>query len=338
MLDPIDRLNAAYAAAGLPPLPPAGDVASVLDELRAAIAPLRLPPGVERCWRRIAPHASSLAPSPRLDGPARALFTWRRYRAAPRPGAPAVLFPVCREQGSLLFGELDDGGGSAGTCFAWQARGAGFELVFASFAAYLDLWATMVELEEFAVTEVSGRRRYSLDPTGRWRDAQRVRLGAAMPLPRYGEQVTFAGDPRYWPSHWLRSNSLVPAARRSPVVVSDLVDLVRRAQAGQDAAGTVRARVTGLVGSAKGTQVVIDDGTARVDLWCPATVTAPAMHRVFEFDIVVRAASPRRTEDLSGSIRDLMWSGADDPAGAAPLRRLSDVPHAAEATAIRRVD
>lgn len=341
MLDPIDRLVAAYAEAEVPPLPPAGDVSAVLAEIRTAIAPLRLPPGVERCLRRIAPHARTMAPTPRLESPAGALEQWRRHRATTPQITPALLWPVCREGRRFLFVELDDGGGSAGTCFEWGGAGRPFEITFVSFPAYLDLWAAMVESQEFVTVPVAGRERHMFDPQDRWRDARRVRLRANLPLPRYGEQLQVDCHPRYWPSHWLLSNSLVPASRAAVVVVTDLIDLVRRARDGRDVIGTVRARVTGIAGSSEGRQAVIDDGTARVDVWLPASVctTEPEMHREFEFDIVVKGSvALRRTDDLSGSLRDLMWSGtAGDPADVSRTRRLFDLPHGAEATAIRPV-
>jgi hypothetical protein len=62
--------------------------------------------------------------------------------------------------------------------------------------------------------------------------------------------------------------------------------------------GTVRGRVVHLVGSGAGRDVVVEDGTGSLDVWCPAAVCTygPVLGRTFEFDVVVR---PDRTEAIA---------------------------------------
>jgi hypothetical protein len=94
----IDRLERAYADAGLPPIRQAdGAVHSVTARIAAEIAPLELPAELGRFWSRIDPHSLAGAPYPRPTDPSFALDTWLAHRDETPGMVPRLLFPVCYE-------------------------------------------------------------------------------------------------------------------------------------------------------------------------------------------------------------------------------------------------
>ena len=72
-------LGGALSAAGVPLWQPPASL-ETLDELKAAIAPMRLPPDVEEFWRRVDPDTVRASPYPRFTGPEFALTGWLNAR------------------------------------------------------------------------------------------------------------------------------------------------------------------------------------------------------------------------------------------------------------------
>ncbi|MBO9553176.1 hypothetical protein [Cellulomonas sp.] len=340
----LDRLVAAYDAAGLPPIRPAGDVGAVLAEIRAEIAPLVLPADLERFWQRVDPASITVAPYPRPTDAAFALRTWKTHRDESPGMTPRLLFPVAYESWGFLFVELEDGRGSGGPVFDWAYAGSPFTICFPTLAAYVDLLATMIELDEFVRHELETHSYVEFDPDGRWKDALNVRLSDAQPLLHFGYARELDEGVRSWPEHWLLADGLTPETRRLRGATSTIADLLRRAAAGDAPVATVRALVTSLAGSGAGSRVAIDDGTGVLDVWCPAAVCAygPSIRSEFEFDVVVRPApdpvpdwSPEHREAQSAALaHDLARAQA---AAMELYAKAFRTTAAAEATAIRPI-
>jgi hypothetical protein len=312
----IDRLAEAHRQVGLPPIRPAGDVGKTLVEIRSDLAPTRLPDEVEVFWRRVDPESMSLAPYPHPTSPDFALQSWRSHQDESPGMTPRLLFPVCYESQGFLFVELADDLGSGGAVLEWAYAGSPFYVRFPSLAAYIDLLAEMIEQRQFTLHRGHGLPWYEFDPEGRWPQAQAAALSAAQPLPGFGVLTEIEEDVRQWPERWLRSNGLTPEHRRPRGASTTVADLLRDAASGGPATGTVQGRVVSLVGSGRGCRVGVDDGTAVLDLWCPAAVTTygPVMGREFEFDVLVRSDAATLDATAFGT------------------------PAAAEATAIRPMD
>ena len=341
----IDRLIAAYRAAGLPPIRPADAQIATLAEIRREISPLQLPDELDTLWRRVDPASITLAPYPHPTSPDFALQCWKSHRDEFPGMTPRLLFPVCYESHSFLFTELDDGLGSGGVCFDWGYCGSPFTVRFPSLAAYFDLLAAMIEIGEFSLHRRDGQSWYEFDPESRWPDAQAVRLSAAQPLPGFGGQETVDEDVRRWPEHWLLSNGFTPELRREHGATTTVIDLLRQGEAGSEARGTIRGRVVSAAGSAAGSRVGVDDGTGVLDLWCPAAVCTygPVMRREFEFDVVVWP-NPQAGPDIEFERRQTLSSAlAHDLEGAQSAAadlyaKVFETPKAAEAIAIRPLD
>ena len=290
MDDAVDRLVAAYAAAGLPPIRRARGARASLATIRAAIAPLRLPAEVEQFWRRVDPESITVAPYPHPIGPAFALRTWVMHRDEAAGMTSRLLFPVAYESHGFLFVELEDGRGSGGAVLQWAYGGEPFAVRFPTLSAYVDLLATMIELDEFTRDGTGAQAYIGFDPDGRWDDALTVRLAAAQPLRGFENVRTIDEDILRWPERWLLADGLTPDARALRGATTTIAELMRRAASGSASNGTVRATVTSLAGSGAGRRITIDDGTGRLDVWCPAAVCAygPSIRTEFEFDVVVR--------------------------------------------------
>src|SRR4051812_19610444 len=120
--DQIDELGRQLAHARVAtPVRPSDTMA--LDEVEAAIAPLRLPGSVRRLWERVDARQFRLATYPQFTEPEFALRAWQTDVAAGL--VPARLFPLCYESWSYVLVELhalDECDG--GTLFEWMYGGA----------------------------------------------------------------------------------------------------------------------------------------------------------------------------------------------------------------------
>jgi hypothetical protein len=309
----VERLRRSHADAGLCPVGAPGDqVDPVLDQIAIAIAPLRLPADLVTLWRSVEPDTLTVAPCPRPAGPELSLRLWREH-FADRPDL-ARFFPWCYESHDFMLVELDRPAGPGSGCFSWTAGGAPIVRTFTSVAAYVDLWATMIELREFTYHPQLGVLEF--DPERRWSDAQLVRLAS---------DRTAHG----------RSSNAAP-------ILTTVADLRAAAARGESPSGVVRARVLSLSGSASGARIQVTDGTGRLDMWCPASLcgNGPVIDRRYEFDVTLRPGSPQPAEaaDTLGGVERATRRGDIRTAVllATPLYdRLYRTPAAAQARSIR---
>jgi hypothetical protein len=271
VIEAVDRLQQAHAAAGLGELcPPGGQTEWALDQIARSVAPLHLPADLLTFWRMVDPDTIKLAPCPRPAGPALSLRLWQRH-CAPDP-ARMGYFPWCYDSHEFLLVELGDGsraegagaGGdrsrAGGDCFGWSGGASPAVRAFPSVAAYLDLLATMIEHGEYVHHTELGVIEF--DPARRWPDAQAVRLAAA-------------------------ANGRPAECEHTPTTIAELL-----AQAADGAApsGIIRACVVAISGSASGQRIEVTDGSGRLDVWCPASLctNGPIIERWFEFHVTVR--------------------------------------------------
>ena len=342
----IDRLVAAYAAAGLPPIrPPRASVDAVIAKANATIHPLRLPAQLVTFWQRVDPASLTVAPHPAATTPDLALSTWVSHRDDFPGMTPQLLFPVCYESHSFLFVELDAPGQTGGACLEWAFAGSAFTLVAADLAAYLDLMAAMIELGEVREHRVLGRVHHEFDPDGRWPEYQEALLARALPLPGLGDRVVLDEDVRLWPPHWLAADGVTAQDRYPQGATATVGTLLLAAGKGVEVSGTIQARVISLVGSGDGSRITVDDGTGTLDVWCPAAVCrfGPVIRRAFELDVRVRpfpSAPPELDDAHARMVRDALEHdlGGAQEAVVETYRLAFETPAAAEATAIRPLD
>ena len=273
----IDRLDDALRRAGLGPLAPARDTAA-LDAIAEAIAPWALPGDLRRFWQRV--EADSFPVSGwrmgTLAAPAVALST---HRLNLEPGfallyGPPLLFPIARHSETQWSIELASEWGAGGAVFSHDD---GHRLEYASFGELIEVYAELIEEREFVLLDAG---RASLTLAGE-RSKQQRRLGAR-------PQRAYPADPSGWPAHWLASAGIDPRARE-PLGATHTIEELARAAADGTVRGRVAGLVTGLAGTGEGMLVRVDDGTATLDIWCPAGVSpwGPRHRERFEFEVVV---------------------------------------------------
>jgi hypothetical protein len=255
----IDRLGRAHAEMGLGALAwPDSRADAAVAEIVDAVAPWRLPGDLLTFWRRVDPDSLAVAPCPRPAGPALALRLWRDHL---RPDwSLESYFPWCYESHDFMLVELDEPDHPRGDCYRWAGGNGPVVRTFASVAAYVDLFATMLELREFVHHPELGVIEF--DPGRRWPDAQAVRLAASR------RDVQHLG----------------------PAELTTVAELLARAESGESVTGSIQARVVGVSGSASGQRIEVTDPTGLLDVWCPASLCAggPLIDRTFEFQVTVR--------------------------------------------------
>jgi hypothetical protein len=268
VIEAVARLRRAHAATGLCDVSaPGAEVEDAIDQIAAALAPLRLPADLVTLWRSVDPDSLTVAPCPRPAGPELSLRLWREHFAG-RPDL-ARFFPWCYESHDFMLVELDGPAVEGHGCFSWTAGGAPVVRTFTSVAAYVDLWATMIELREFTYHPQLGVLEF--DPERRWSDAQLVRLAADRTGPAKG------------------------SPERQQRTFTTVANLRAAAARGESPSGVVRARVLSLSGSASGARIQVTDGTGRLDMWCPASLcgNGPVIDRRYEFDVTLRPGCPQ---------------------------------------------
>jgi hypothetical protein len=336
--DALARLSTAYAAAGIAPPSPPGDVDDVIDRIKVAIAPLRLPAQLEEYWRQVDPRSLSLMPSPEPVSPDDALDLWdgvlREFALSPR-----LLFPVSSDGTGYLLVELDDGGSPGGACFSWHPAGGSFDLQAASMADYLDLVAQFIE-----AGEIERQEPYPplFDPEERWEAA----VERSMPPPRdvrgFEQDLRIWADRDMWPEHWRTADQLTFAGPREHLSTVD--ELLRAAEESGAAQGSVRVRLLGSAPSGSGRVWSVADGSGGLEVWCPASIPdrEPGLDQVVELDLVVRRAGSTTDWDaVATAIQALVARG--DLEAAAALGRTApygefDTQARAEVTAVRDTD
>lgn len=313
----VERLGAACRAAGIDPPRPPEDVDAldtVLAEIRAEVAPLRLPADVERFWRLVDLSTLRVSPWPEPMQPRYALDSWRMHRDDSPGTCPRLLFPFGYASHSYLLVELDDGDGG-GHLFSWGYGGEPFVLRHASLVDLLDLTAAFVEAGHLELREHEGRPWVLFDPEHRWDAAARERLARRPPHPRLAGP-TVAEDVDAWPPYWRAAEGLTDELLAPRGATATVAELLRRATSGEEASGTLRAHAATTVGGPGGRRLRVDDGTGTLDVWAPSDVGAYVRTREVEIDVVVRPGPPV-PPDTGAAHRDVAAHAlAGDLAGA----------------------
>lgn len=282
--DALARLSAAYAAAGIAPPSPAGDVDDDIDQIKRAIEPLTLPAQLEDFWRQVDPWTLTLMPWPEPVRPHRSLDLWQDFLRETKQ-AHRLFFPVCHQGADFLFVELEDGHALGGACIFWAATWGSYELKAASLADYLDLVAQFIEAGEF---ERQDPAPPYFDPEDRWDDA----VAASMPPPRsvrgFEQDLRVEDEPGSWPEHWTLSDRLAFHGPREHLATIE--DLAIAAEENGTAQGTVRVRVLGSTPSALGPLWFLADASASIQALCSAPIpdVGAGWEKVMELDIIVR--------------------------------------------------
>jgi hypothetical protein len=114
------------------------------------------------------------------------------------------------------------------------------------------------------------------------------RLAASGPDPVYGDLRAIPNELESWPAHWLVASG-IDLRDREPLgathTVAELVTLAREAPV----TGRIHGEVIRLAGTTLETLVVVDDGTAAIDISCPAGTSpwGPVIGRRFEFEVTI---------------------------------------------------
>ncbi|GLY29130.1 hypothetical protein [Kineosporia sp. NBRC 101731] len=345
----IDRLATVLAENGLRPLSdPRPDTPGVLDEITAAISPLRLPDDVLRFWQRVDPGSlQPLCPFPRLTSPDFALHCRREFEKEQRT-IPTLLFPLAYQSHCYTFVELSDGHHPGGAIFNGPDD---FELTHPDLTSYLDQLTTMIELGEFSRERLSdGDDWCEFDPENRWEEIARIRLTGTLPLPVHGRRRTIPGPIRDWPRHWRLPSGLTDQDRQDrqdrQAVGADstIATLMATAARGVRSHGVIHAQIGLSAGTSEGRRLSVHDGTGTLDLWCPAAVSAYLDSApVLEFEVVVRPhpSGPPDIDGLGGLAQQLAMSGdieGAQRAGSELAAKLFESPADAVAVAIRPVN
>lgn len=266
----IDRLAAALASQGCSlPEPESGRIP--WEEIELDIAPLRLPAELRELWERVDLARLPLISSPHPSTPDFALSGWRMLRDEPYASFPCGLFPWCYESHDFLFIELDGPGAFPGTIFEWAFAGSDFELRYRDLGDWLEVMLALLEQGAFERREgpMGVQLLPDLDRTG----ALAAELLATRdPHPVYGTETRFGEEPDKWPAHWAPLAELIAA---DPPLQYPERSVAEVQSSRRD--GPVRATVTGATSTmwalaGDGVRVLLCDGTASIDIWCPPEV------------------------------------------------------------------
>lgn len=294
----VDRLASALDAAGVA-LSSTDDDLVVVEEIAAAIAPLRLPEALVRFYERVDPGALGIEPHPRCSPLDFALQGWLQHRDGAPGMVPEVLFPLCYESWSFLFVELDTPDHPGGRLFDWSYGGSDFRLRFRSVPEWLGVLAEVVEAGAWTPLESASRGRPAIvpDPDVYARVAAKTLGSEALVVPE---------DAESWPPQWHAKGVDPDTEPRGPThTISEL----RAAMA----AGQVSATIAGgysrvAVLAHEGERLTVVDGTGALDVWCPASVAR--YHALGAADYI--------EFDVTGGIAPGDWQPPRQPESKAP--------------------
>jgi len=325
----LDRLVAALAAAGMPAASPPESTAA-LEELERAIAPMRLPADVRWFWQRVDPLTMGFRTWPEIHRPDRALVAWRMEHDEFPGQNPGALVQIAYTSQSCMCVELDVGDIPGGALFASYIPDGEYERRFNDLGEWLVEIACHVELGRFVRCEYPGQLYLAVpDP-----DTEELEEAAPTPLaphPVHGDVVHIGSDILDWPEHWQRATGLEAtdlALRGATHTIAELLALpsAHRTRA------TILGRVIHLLGSGASIRVRVDDGSAAIEVACPAATTmlGPRIDDWFEFDVVV--------ESVGAGDHDAVASDSEDPFDRALAAVLAgyEAPAGATASAVRR--
>ena len=317
----IDRYLAAAGRAGAPG-PDAGATERDLDAVRAAIAPSRLSDDVIAMWQRI--QAPPAMPYPSWIDARTALEFWQLDVTAPGGGLP--IFPIAYEShGYLSAGLVGDERESVIWSWVYDAEPA--RLRYRTLAVAFDAAADALERKVFVWREA---QRYldvvDYDAWGaivRARNEEAAADGAFNP----GVDRVDLQSPLSWPEAWQLASGVDVRAAAPRGASTTISDFLRTSSP----AATIVGTIVGLVGSAEGSRVTLDDGSGRLVVWCPATADPYFVVRIrnlIEIDVIRSAGSPAgasesKLDRLRARIQDAAMRGdmAAAQTAALPLGR-----------------
>ena len=299
----IDRLQAALEASGLAPLEPASDE-DVLGEIGAAISPHALPADLARFWQRVRIEQDAFPVSGwtmgSLSPPAAAL---EAYRLNLEPGfaglfGPPLLFPIARHAETQWSIELRSEWAAGGIVISHLDD---MQIEYPSFADLVDVYAELVEDGAY----LTGAQPSLLADEERKR--QRPRLDDPRLRSTYGAMLRISADPSGWPAHWLASAGIEPSSRTPLGATHTVAEIVAAAATGS-VTGRIRGEIVQLAGIGGDRVVVVDDGTGRLGVWCPAGTSpwGPVQRQRVELEVTLGGdAGGTERGDVAGVASDL---------------------------------
>jgi hypothetical protein len=277
----LDRLDHALRGVGAPGLVSARETDAV-DEIAATIAPWGLPPDLRRLWRRVCVGELVVVPwrMPRLADPAWALAAYRQALEVGYPlvYGPPLLFPFAVAGETRWSVELRTDGEPGGTIFS---HGEAIHVEYPSVTALVDAFAELIEIGAFE----RGAEGHILLSDAAERRARDERLGST------AVRSDVSNDPAEWPEHWLRSAGIDLRDREPLGVTNTIADLVAAAADGP-VEGRIAGTVVRLANLGDGNLVVVDDGTASLEVWCPAGLSPWGPIHRRRFELAVRLEQP----------------------------------------------
>jgi hypothetical protein len=155
------------------------------------------------------------------------------------------------------------------------------------------------------------------------------------PHPVHGTRTHVGRDILEWPDHWQRAAGLRPEDLEPGGATHTISELLATPTS-HSVRATIAARVVDLMSSGGWTRVRVNDGTAALDVVCPAATTllGPRIRDWYEFDIVIEPGERTAPPDP-----EVAGAGIDDPVE--QLAAEFSAPTAARratAAAIRRLD
>jgi hypothetical protein len=305
-----------------------------LEELEAALAPMRLPEDLRTFWELVDAGTLRVRSYPAFHGPDFALWSWRSAREQFRSRQPEALVQVAYTSHQCMSVELDNGGIVGGAVFEWNLVDSDFERRFNHLREWLAHLTRLVDAGCFArVNGAQGPVLLVPDPD---LDEDEV-PPAPTPLehPIHGTTARIGRDILAWPEHWQRAAGLHSQALEPRGATHSIATLLS-SPVERELRATIAARVVNLAGGSNWTRVRVDDGTAALDVACPpaASLVGPRLGDWFEFDVTI---SPG--ERVVPADPDAAAVAEDDPAErvAAVLFARYGGPAGATAVAIRRL-
>jgi hypothetical protein len=309
--DAIDRLVEAMEAKGFPlVVDPIGH--DQLADLRAAIAPLRLPSELEVAWRRLPIWAGAFLDGLDLGPPDKVLELWQED--VEQATYPRRLLPIGYSSRYYCWIELDGPSDVAGGAI-WHGHLelAEVDLVAPSMAELLDASAEAWSTGIIRWSEQQGRAIAVLEEPDDW---------AALSGRRWPDRATIAiWTPGAWPARWRESSGL-ELQEIEPHGATMTIREMREAAAGHEVerSFTLVGRIGGGLALTEGYRTELEDSSGKIEVWVPAQ--SDPFHLVFsgalvELDVILRSGSqPQESIERghAGAIDALGTDASRDPA------------------------
>jgi hypothetical protein len=301
---------------------------------------LRLSDDVIAMWQRI--QSPPAMPYPNWIDARTALEFWQQDVTASGRGLP--IFPIAYEShGYLSAGLVGDERESVIWSWAYDAEPA--RLRYRTLAVAFD--ATADALEQGVFVWQDKDRYLDVVDDHAWEAIVRARNEEAAADGAFDPGIDRVDlqSPLSWPETWQQASGVDVRAAAPRGASTTISDFLGASSAGATVVGTI----VGLVGSADGSRVTLDDGSGRLVVWCPATADPYFVVRIqnlVEIDVIRSAGSAAGASEaildrLHATIQDAVIRGdmAAAQAAALPLGRfLKPESAAAVAVAVRPAD